>query len=71
MMGREISTPRGERALPENAADPARPAEPDASKVRLIRSSELLGEAGLVRIDHEGEIYSLRRTRNGRLILTK
>jgi hemin uptake protein HemP len=39
--------------------------------VRTVASAELLGEAGLLRIEHDGEIYSLRRTRNGRLILTK
>ena len=39
--------------------------------VRLVRAKELLGPAGMLRIDHEGEIYTLRITRNDRLILTK
>jgi len=56
---------------PDLARDPGTPPEPEASKARLLRSAELLGDAGLLHIDHDGEIYSLRRTRNGRLILTK
>ncbi len=39
--------------------------------IRTVSASELLGRAGVVRIEHEGEIYTLRRTRLGRLILTK
>jgi len=31
----------------------------------------LLGAAREVRIEHEGEIYRLRKTRLGKLILTK
>jgi hemin uptake protein HemP len=55
---------REEPAVPAAAETP--PPGP-----RVISSKELLGEAGLVHIEHDGEIYSLRRTRNGRLILTK
>jgi len=32
---------------------------------------ELLGERGILRIEHAGEVYTLRITRNNRLILTK
>jgi len=39
--------------------------------VRTLAARELLGERGLLRIEHEGEIYTLRLTRNNRLILTK
>jgi hemin uptake protein HemP len=39
--------------------------------IRTVSASELLGRAGVVRIEHECEIYTLRRTRLGRLILTK
>jgi len=38
---------------------------------RTVSSTELLGDDGLLGIEHEGELYILRRTRNGRLILTK
>ncbi len=48
-------------------ADSAR----SGSKERLVSSRELLGEDRLLRIEHKGEIYTLRVTRNERLILTK
>lgn len=35
------------------------------------RSSALLGPRGELIIEHAGEEYRLRRTRNGKLILTK
>jgi len=40
-------------------------------EVRTVGTRELLGTRGLLRIEHEGEIYTLRITRNNRLILTK
>lgn len=36
-----------------------------------IDSAALFGGEAVVLIDHEGETYTLRRTRLGRLILTK
>lgn len=42
-----------------------------ASNVRTIRSAELLQGAREIYIDHEGEIYRLRLTRNQKLILQK
>ncbi len=39
--------------------------------VRTVPASQLLGERGLVHIEHQGERYTLRITRNNRLILTK
>lgn len=45
--------------------------EPSAQPVRVLNAKELLGERGVVRIELEGEVYTLRMTRNGRLILTK
>ena len=42
-----------------------------SSKVRIIRSAELLQGEREVYIDHEGEIYRLRLTRNQKLILQK
>jgi hemin uptake protein HemP len=38
---------------------------------RRLRAADVLGPRGLVQIEHEGEIYTLRLTRNNRLILTK
>jgi hemin uptake protein HemP len=40
-------------------------------EIRTISAAALLGRVGVVRIEHEGELYTLRRTRLGRLILTK
>lgn len=36
-----------------------------------FRSETLFGGASEIRIEHRGERYSLRITRNGKLILTK
>ncbi len=49
--------------------------QPDASPRNAgapgVTSEQLLGARGELKIEHAGEIYSLRRTRNGKLILTK
>lgn len=39
--------------------------------VRRVRASDVLGPRGILQIEHEGEVYTLRLTRNNRLILTK
>jgi hemin uptake protein HemP len=38
---------------------------------RVLDSGQLLGGAETVQIDHRGARYTLRITRNGRMILTK
>ena len=38
---------------------------------RLIPASELFGPSTVVFVEHRGEHYQLRQTRNGKLILTK
>jgi hemin uptake protein HemP len=38
---------------------------------REIPSQELLHESSTVRIRHRGEVYTLRQTSSGKLILTK
>ena len=44
----------------------------DAGKsIRRARSGDVLGPRGILLIEHEGEVYTLRVTRNNRLILTK
>lgn len=43
--------------------------QPDS--VRLVGARALLGARGVLRIEHRGEVYTLRITRNDRLILTK
>jgi hemin uptake protein HemP len=39
--------------------------------IKVWQSAELFGEAKLVQIEHHGEIYQLRITRQGKLILNK
>ena len=39
--------------------------------IKRVRAREILGPKGILQIEHEGEVYTLRLTRNNRLILTK
>ena len=62
--------------MQDSSADGKTSKSPHASDngredIRTVSAAELLGRAGMVRIEHEGELYTLRRTRLGRLILTK
>jgi hemin uptake protein HemP len=62
------------KILPEMKTKDNGPTSPSAprtpAKPPLVRSSELLGSAGELLIEHEGRLYRLRRTRLGKLILT-
>jgi len=50
----------------------SRTSDDEAAKhLRRVRASEVLGPRGILLIEHEGEVYTLRLTRNNRLILTK
>lgn len=42
-----------------------------SSKVKLLHSRELFADAREVVIEHDGELYRLRPTKKGKLILTK
>jgi len=53
-----------------NPSSPPRSGEP-AVAPRVILSAELLGQGGRILIEHQGEHYLLRITRQGKLILTK
>lgn len=44
---------------------------PQAGTAPSVSSEALLGSRGEIKILHNGEQYSLRRTRQGKLILTK
>ena len=44
---------------------------PDSGRPRQISSAELLGGTAQLAIAHGGAVYTLRLTRNGKLILTK
>jgi len=69
------TTPEGARTEPPT--DAPRTAEEDAGTPRptllprTLHARELLGDERVLHIEHEGEIYTLRLTRNDRLILTK
>jgi len=51
------------------------PVEPNQSAIQIpqprLHSKELFGSAHEIAIDHAGEEYRLRLTRQGKLILTK
>ncbi len=54
-----------------SVADPG-PFAPDGPRrTSVIDSAELMAHAKLIHIQHRGELYSLRETRLGKLILTK
>ncbi len=55
---------KGEGVMAEPGRDPA-------LAVPVIRSEDLLAGGRELAISHAGELYRLRRTRKGRLILTK
>lgn len=44
---------------------------PDSATVPHLSSTRLLGAAGEAVIEHEGNLYRLRRTSRGGLVLTK
>ena len=54
--------------LPARRDDIAIGADP---RIRTIDSQDLLGNSRELRIHHQGESYTLRVTRLGKLILTK
>ena len=58
----------------DNAAAPVTEREPagrTAVPRRMTTTRELLGSGNEVQIEHNGEIYTLRQTSKGKLILTK
>ena len=62
-----MSELKSEKQVPSEAASNA----PTEREIVTVDGSTLLGPKGVVRIAHQGEIYTLRITRNNRLILTK
>lgn len=52
-----------------------RPGDPGqagrAEKARCVSSRQLFGGARELRIEHAGEVYLLRQTSSGKLLLTK
>jgi hemin uptake protein HemP len=49
---------------------PRQPAESWPAALPRVASDALLGERGELVIEHQGREYRLRRTQNGKLILT-
>lgn len=78
MPGRDEEAEGGPTAAPPEGSEmtsdrsETRPASTEASQgVRRVRARDVLGPRGILQIEHEGEVYTLRVTRNNRLILTK
>lgn len=61
---------RKEDETVQNRGEPGAPAR-TAHEERMVRARDLLGPERVLRIEHEGQVYTLRITRNERLILTK
>ena len=55
--------------VPPSASSDAHPAT--ARPASVIDSTALMADSKLVHIQHRGQLYSLRETRLGKLILTK
>ncbi len=53
------------------ATAPESPEMDSNPSVETLTLDSLMGKQRMVRISHDGEIYTLRVTRNNRLILTK
>jgi hemin uptake protein HemP len=59
------------RPDPQHSGQPAPPQPSASSDVRTLESQDLLQGQALVLIRHQGEVYRLQSTRQGKLILTK
>jgi hemin uptake protein HemP len=47
------------------------PLAPPASGVRRVNAQEWMGRGTILEIEHQGQVYRLQITRQGKLILTK
>lgn len=56
--------------IPSKAVEAHAP-QLSAVEVKPIQARDLFGQSTVVFIEHRGERYQLRQTRNGKLILTK
>jgi hemin uptake protein HemP len=57
--------------IPLFHSPPPRGEAPCAPRPGTVRALDLLGDRQVLLIEHAGERYQLRLTRNGKLILTK
>jgi hemin uptake protein HemP len=60
-----MQTPRLEKSMSNQTPEPA-----ISCLGERVMSNQLLGERGELIIEHDGRDYRLRRTQNGKLILT-
>jgi hemin uptake protein HemP len=51
--------------------DPPSTERGEGTRAAVIDSRTLFGKAEVLHIDHQGFMYTLRKTRNGKLVLTK
>lgn len=66
-----LRTDTSARALETASVVQVSPDATTTSVTRCWRSDELLAGASAVLIEHQGQVYQLRATRQGKLILTK
>lgn len=66
-----MTTPPPASKSPPGSAAPALPAHLPQPGLRRLSSRELLAGQTEVEIEHEAQVYRLRRTAMGKLILTK
>ncbi len=59
------------QTVPQSRNSAAARAAPEPASVPHLESARLLGAAGEAVIEHEGNLYRLRRTSRGGLVLTK
>lgn len=72
MLGDPLPPPTAPASSLPQATSPATPAPAAATvRERRIDSATLLGPRGEIFIDHQQQVYRLRRTSQGKLILTK
>jgi len=54
-----------------HSLDASSTAREKAARAAVIDSRALFGNSEVLHIEHQGLMYTLRKTRNGKLILTK
>ncbi len=50
---------------------PSQTKTPEGTREQRIKVSDLISQGKVLELDHDGQIYRLRVTRNRKLILTK
>ena len=75
MVSRLNQNPEGKAKPSNNAVSKSEGDAPEATatatEVHCVSSADLIGPSGLLHINHDGYLYTLRITRNRKLLLTK